>query len=191
MSLEHAILGFLNYEPMTGYDLKKMIDQSIAHFWPAVQSQVYRTLDRMETAGRLESDILPQESRPPRRLYRITATGREELLRWLQTPLPAAQPKIAWLIQVFFAGRVQDEQIIALLEHQLDLQRKRIARFSAIYPEQREQMSDDDPRERFFWMLTVDYGLSQARAQAAWLERVIRRVKDRDYRLHFMKEEQP
>ena len=39
MSLEYAILGFLNYHPYTGYDLKKIFDTSIRHFWPADQSQ--------------------------------------------------------------------------------------------------------------------------------------------------------
>ena len=47
MSLEFAILGFLSYHPSTGYDLKKMFDVSIRHFWPADQSQIYRTLARL------------------------------------------------------------------------------------------------------------------------------------------------
>jgi PadR family transcriptional regulator AphA len=34
MSLEYAILGFLNYHPYTGYDLKKVFDKSVRHFWP-------------------------------------------------------------------------------------------------------------------------------------------------------------
>jgi len=44
MSLEYAILGFLNYHPYTGYDLKKIFDNSVQHFWVADQSQIYRTL---------------------------------------------------------------------------------------------------------------------------------------------------
>ena len=47
MSLEYAILGFLNYLPLSGYDLKKMFDTSVQHFWPADQSQIYRTLARL------------------------------------------------------------------------------------------------------------------------------------------------
>ena len=47
MSLEYAILGFLNYHPYTGYDLKKIFDTSVRHFWPADQSQIYRTLARL------------------------------------------------------------------------------------------------------------------------------------------------
>ena len=38
MSLKHAILGFLSFAPLTGYDLKKAFDRSVQHFWPANQS---------------------------------------------------------------------------------------------------------------------------------------------------------
>jgi len=40
MSLQHAILGFLNYKSLTGYDLKKIFDTSVRHFWAADQSQI-------------------------------------------------------------------------------------------------------------------------------------------------------
>ena len=51
MSLEYAILGFLNYQPFSGYDLKKLFDTSVRHFWPADQSQIYRTLARLTEQG--------------------------------------------------------------------------------------------------------------------------------------------
>lgn len=89
MSLEHAVLGLLSYEPMTGYDIKKMVDLSVSHFWPAVQSQIYKTLGRMEADGWLTVETIPQEPRPPRKVYAITETGRTELLAWLEAP-PAA-----------------------------------------------------------------------------------------------------
>jgi PadR family transcriptional regulator AphA len=183
VSLEHAILGFLNYEPMTGYDLKKMVDLTVSHFWPAVQSQIYKTLGRMETDGWLTVETLPQEPRPPRKVYSITETGRAELFRWLNEPQPAAEVRLAWLIQIFFGGRLRDEQVIALLEHQLSLQRGRLRAFSAIAPENQERMSEDDPRERFFWLLTVDYGVASSQAQVRWLETVIASLKQGEYRL--------
>jgi PadR family transcriptional regulator, regulatory protein AphA len=51
MSLDYAILGFLNYHPYTGYDLKKIFDSSVHHFWSADQSQIYRTLARLTDQG--------------------------------------------------------------------------------------------------------------------------------------------
>ena len=182
MSLEHAILGFLNYEPMTGYDIKKMVDISVAHFWPAVQSQIYKTLFRMEADGWLTVETIPQEPRPPRKVYAITETGKAELFRWLEAPQPPAESRLAWLIQVFFAGRLSDEKVLALLEHQLNLQRRRLQGFSQIAPDNREKMAQDAPRDRFFWLLTVDYGVAMAIAQVRWLEQVIERVRQGDYR---------
>jgi PadR family transcriptional regulator AphA len=32
MSLKHAILGFINYRPLSGYDLKKIFDGSVRYF---------------------------------------------------------------------------------------------------------------------------------------------------------------
>jgi DNA-binding PadR family transcriptional regulator len=183
MSLDHAILGFLNYEPMTGYDIKKMIDISVSHFWPAVQSQIYRTLSRMEQDGWLAEETIPQPPRPPRKVYHLTDEGREELFRWLNEPQPLAETRLAWLIQIFFAGRLDDAQVLSLLEHQLAMQRARLAGFAAIPEENAEQMAQDDPRERFYWMLTVDYGVAQAIAQAQWLSTVITLIKEKKYQL--------
>ena len=61
MSLDHAILGFLNYHPYTGYDLKKIFDSSVQHFWPADQSQIYRTLNRLTEQGFAKMEKVSQD----------------------------------------------------------------------------------------------------------------------------------
>ncbi|PKO11896.1 MAG: PadR family transcriptional regulator [Chloroflexi bacterium HGW-Chloroflexi-10] len=183
MSLEHAILGLLNYEPMTGYELKKLIDLSISHFWPAVQSQIYKTLSRMETDEWLTVETIPQESRPPRKVYTITPKGRTELFDWLEKPIPPAETRVAWLVQIFFAGQMEDSKIIYLLRHLLGIQQQRLNAFTNIPKENRETMQNDAVRDRFFWMLTVDYGVAQTISQIQWLEKVIRAVENHDYRL--------
>jgi DNA-binding PadR family transcriptional regulator len=183
MSLEHAILGFLNYEPMSGYDIKKIVDISVSHFWPAVQSQIYKTLARMENEGWLTVDTISQDPRPPRKVYHLTESGKNELFRWLNEPQPASEVRLAWLIQIFFGGRLQDTMVIALLEHQLNLQRKKLKGYSSIPEENQEAMQNDAPRERFFWMLTVDYGVAQAIAQVKWLEAAINTIRTGEYRL--------
>ena len=81
--MKHAILGFLNYKPFSGYDLKKIFDTSVRHFWPADQSQIYRTLSQLADEGWAEKEVVPQEDRPARKVYHITAAGQEELRNWL------------------------------------------------------------------------------------------------------------
>ena len=73
MSLPHVILGFLQYAPATGYDLKKTFDATVRHFWPADQSQIYRTLAQLVEQGRGEMEEIVQSGkalwspRPPAR----------------------------------------------------------------------------------------------------------------------------
>ncbi|MCY7287157.1 MAG: PadR family transcriptional regulator [Cryobacterium sp.] len=66
MSLKIALLGILNLAPMTGYDLKKSIEASVAHFWSADQSQIYRTLTALVAGGLAEVEVIPPDGRPDR-----------------------------------------------------------------------------------------------------------------------------
>jgi PadR family transcriptional regulator, regulatory protein AphA len=179
MSLDHAILGFLNYHPYSGYDLKKIFDNSIRHFWPADQSQIYRTLSRLEENGLAEMERVSQEDRPDRKVYHITEAGQAELLRWLSGPPPLGEPRSASLIQVFFSGQLSDEEILAKFEDYAAIMRAILSQYDQVEgqlgPFQQEIPS---PREHFFWLLTLENGLTGMRANLAWAESVIERIKN-------------
>lgn len=179
MSLEYAILGFLNYAPMSGYDLKKAFDTSVRHFWPADQSQIYRTLKELTERGWVTVEIIPQEDRPNRKVYHITEAGREELRRWLAVPLPPDEPRIPWLIQVFFAGQLPDAEIIALLERHAAELRARLHQYDRV-PQQAAAYAEavQSPREVFFWAMTLDYGVRMTQALLEWLEEKIRILQE-------------
>ena len=178
MSLDYAILGFLNYSPMSGYDLKKVFDNSVRHFWPADQSQIYRTLARLAEKGMVEQEVFRGVDRPDRKEYHITPAGRDALRAWLLTPLASQDVRIAALIQVFFAGQLTDEEVLALFERLAADARAVLA----VYDQIPQAAGIDDPtlgppRERFFWQLTLDNGRMSARADLQWIENVIARIK--------------
>jgi PadR family transcriptional regulator AphA len=182
MSLEHAILGFLNYGPHSGYDLKKMFDISVQHFWPADQSQIYRTLSRLEEKGWAEMEVVEQDDRPDRKVYRITEVGQDELRRWLTTPLPPKAVRSAPLIQVFFAAQLSDEEILAMFERWAGHTRALLARYAQVPQESIEcEEMTGSPRDSFFWMLTLELGIKSAQAQLEWFESVIQRIRDKQH----------
>ncbi|MBN1581233.1 MAG: PadR family transcriptional regulator [Anaerolineae bacterium] len=182
MSLQHAILGFLNYKPFSGYDLKKVFDTSVRHFWSADQSQIYRTLSRLTDRGLVELEYVEQEDRPDRKVYHITEAGREALRQWLHAPLPFEKSRHAPLIQVFFAGQLEDEQILNMFECQAEQVRALLAHYQTV-PAQAEPYSQmvGSARETYFWMLTLEMGAKLAEAQLAWLEDVIERIKNKTH----------
>lgn len=86
MSLRHALLGLLTAEPLTGYDMTKVFDRSVAYVWHAPHSQIYPELRRMEEEGLIASESSRRGKHGVKRTYTITAAGREELERWVAEP---------------------------------------------------------------------------------------------------------
>jgi len=182
MSLEFAILGFLHYHPYSGYDLKKAFDVSIHHFWPADQSQIYRTLGRLTEQGLAEVEVVEQTERPDRKVYHITPAGREALRGWLSSAMPQQEARSAALIQVFFAGQLSDEEILAKFEAATQSMRAVLEVYQHVPEEIEEYVTAiGSPREEFFWMLTLELGIQSMQTQIDWMESVMRRIRNKEH----------
>lgn len=182
MSLEHAILGFVNYKPFTGYDLKKALDQSINHFWPANQSQIYRTLARLAENGYVEVEFIQQQSLPNRKLYHITETGRAEFARWVGDAPPQEVFRDPFLVQCFFLGALSDDGVVDVLEAKARELRKWLKEFGTMADAiNTGDLHPGPAREQFFWCLPLDHGLWYVQATLDWVEETIARVKKKEF----------
>lgn len=81
-----ALLGVLAAapEPMYGYQIAKRLEQVGDGVLAGKQSALYPVLRNLEGSGLLDSFVEPSDAGPPRRYYRITASGREILRDWAQ-----------------------------------------------------------------------------------------------------------
>ncbi len=179
MSLDHAILGFLQYKPLSGYDLKAEFDFSLQSAWPADQSQIYRTLARLAEKKWIDTEVVRQSGRPDRKVYHITRTGRKELLAWLNVPAVEKDVRLAQLIQIFFAGHLSDDQVIKLFEGFAEFIRWNLAEMPE-FPKKvilHKRNIHTTPRDEFFRLITLEYLIRMDQAYLALLEDVITRLK--------------
>ncbi|CUS06208.1 conserved protein of unknown function [Candidatus Promineifilum breve] len=181
MSLKHAILGFLAIQPMSGYDLKKAFDGSVRHFWPADQSQIYRTLAALAAAGLATVEDTDHADPLSRKVYHLSDDGRAALHRWLTDPPPPADDRDPFLIQVFFAGQLSDTEAAAVLERRRAEVAEQLAVFEMMYRAYATAPTDR-PRALFFSLLTLEQVIAQGRPYLAWLERAVARVRAGDFR---------
>ena len=182
MSLKHAILGFLSFSPLSGYDLKKAFDRSIQHFWPANQSQIYRTLAQLDEEGLVEKEVIAREERLDMKIYDITETGRAKLHQWLSTPLPEQDDREPFLIQIYFGGKLNDEEILNLLRQRLKVTEERLAVYEAVYESiQNTPSKIDNPRAIFLSTLTLEAGYVNNQSIAQWLRSAIERIQTKNY----------
>lgn len=179
MSLPHAILASLDFSPMTGYDLKKFIDQSAGHFWTTTQSHIYTALESLEKKGWAEKTIIPQEDKPNRKEYNITAAGLDELKRWLVTPLPPAPVREAWLIQLFFSHHSSDADIKnLLLARKENIKAVLAGDVGTGEPPAEDQVPPELKRAAALWQLTRSYGNAFYRFELEQLDRLISELEN-------------
>lgn len=181
--LKYVLLGFLNYGPQTGYDIKKRMDKSTQFFWHARLSQIYPTLKKFAEQGLTEVRVVPQEGKPDKKIYAITKAGRAALTDWLaesENELPLTKDPV--LLKLFLSGALDDkEMILRQLHHQLTLHRKRLAYFQEETVANIEQCINqtDSARESIFWELTRHYGEEHERTYIHWLEHAVKTIEQK------------
>lgn len=184
MSLKHAILGFLSFKSLTGYDLKKAFDQSVQHFWPANQSQIYRTLSGLAADKMVDQEIVEREERLDMKRYHITDEGRAELHRWLSTPLAEQSDRIPQLIQVYFGGLLSDEEIMGILAHEIRNAEARLAIYRQMLQEFGQELDGhEQARALFLSLTTLEFGLRSDQAALDWLLSLDERIRQQDYKI--------
>jgi PadR family transcriptional regulator AphA len=101
MALRYALLGFLSLRPLSGYDLKRLFDTTVQHFWTGDQAQIYRTLAQLAEEGLVKVRVIEQDKRPDRKEHHLTEAGLEELEKWLRSPLEPVPVREPFLLRLF------------------------------------------------------------------------------------------
>lgn len=179
MSLAFGILGFLNYKPMSGYDLVKAFDSSVEFFWHAQNSHIYLELKKLEKQGYIKGETVIQEDRPNKKIYSITDSGREEFMAWLAKSEgeEALHFKSAFLMKVFFGGNMPPEQSAEMLR-QFKAECESYLRKMGSIPESIESYgSGKEAYQTLYWQFTADFGRRLIETFIEWAGQCIDRLE--------------
>jgi DNA-binding PadR family transcriptional regulator len=179
--LDFALLGFLNYGPMTGYELKQYMDGSTSHFWNAKLSQIYTTLKALEQKGWIHSTIQVQEDRPDKRVYTITAEGRDNLKKWLADPPTESAAKNSLLLKLFFAAQIDRGTLFALLHMQKNLHQRQADFYRTETRDMIQNILQQNPslrKDGLFWEAARRFGELLEETYVKWLDETINSLEN-------------
>jgi len=109
-----AVLGLIALEPRSGYDVKRIVDRTIRHFWAASYGQIYPELARLERLDWIAGADAPRGGRS-RRMFTITIEGEQALQDWLQGRDTRIELRDESLLRLFFADVASEELGLGLL----------------------------------------------------------------------------
>jgi len=172
--LEIAVLGLLNESPMHGYELRKRLSTLLGAFRAFSYGSLYPTLRRLAEAGWIseEESIEPvgttaaTRSRRGKRVYRLTAEGKEHLAELLADVSPDAFGDEGFGARLAFFGQTRSDIRLQILEGR----RRRVE-------EQRDGMKSSLARtgERLdrYTRELQEHGLESVDREVRWLTELI------------------
>ena len=182
MSLDNALLGLLNHRPMTGYDLKKILDHPMGFFWVAQMSQIYRELNKLEEKELVKSAIEPQEKRPDRKVYHLTKEGKETFLNWLNK-FPNQLTELyrsRFLMRIFFSSQIKLDELVFQIKRYKKEKEEQLKYLNKV-----EQWIKDYSREKefkedaFYWHLIVKKGYKNVAAGIEWADECLELIEEK------------
>ncbi|MFI5635524.1 PadR family transcriptional regulator [Streptomyces sp. NPDC051664] len=160
------LLALLAGSPAHGYELKQALEQLLGAAYPQPNiGQIYVTLSRLEQAGLIEGRHVSQIDRPDKRIYQITAAGREAVDAWYESTSDAPRVRDDFFMKLSLAHHTHRPDPIDLINKQ---RRHYLKVMRGLSRTASERSGHGNPIE----LLLIEGATLHLQADLDWLERI-------------------
>lgn len=174
----YVILGLLWDENLSGYEMKKKIDQEMQFFWKESYGQLYPELHAMLAAGLLhtcpcESGV---ETRNEKIRYGITEAGRATFSQWMEEDNQTDSIRSELLLKVFLST---DDYTKTLQRHieQFHQQHVEQLKLFAMFRENLLAHINEHCNHKYI-LQVLDLGIRQSEMYRDWCAQLLAQLLD-------------
>lgn len=168
----YVILGLLNEENLSGYEIKRIVDERLSFFWNESFGQIYPELKRLTSEGLIAvcTDVRPMHSKQSTK-YEITGPGRLELQEWLKAPVEKELIRFEILLKLYFSNT---NSSATMLEHVKEFQTNHLRQQHLFKQFEAQLKQNIDVHSNHNQILMVlSFGQKMWEAYASWCEETI------------------
>ncbi len=142
MDVKILCLGVLSRGDASGYEIKKAFEEGpFAHIHVATFGSIYPALNALDAEGKVRCREEAQDKRPDKKVYSITALGRDSLCEALMAAPAPDKVRSDFLFILFFATLLPVDRLAQLIDRRIAWYRDCLARM--------ESCDIGDPGARF------------------------------------------
>ncbi|MFF2093407.1 PadR family transcriptional regulator [Paenibacillus sp. NPDC058174] len=168
--VETVSLGILMQGKMSGYDIKKIAEQSVSLFIKMSYGSLYPALKRLVSAGHLIEEETNDSKN--KKLYAITEQGRSYFMNWLREPLQAN--KREHLLKLFFYDYLDESTRLQNLQAFQHTLRSGIAQMEAVQGIVSKELEQIPNKDDYYYRVSVmHYGLQFFRMEHDFFSKMI------------------
>jgi DNA-binding PadR family transcriptional regulator len=171
---KYVILGMLSTGPMTGYEIRKYVKELFSYVWDISYGQIYPMLSRLAREGLATMSVESSARGPERKVYEITARGKEDLQKWLVGP---ETKEYELLLKMCFGSQMDPRLIV----EKLDAYRRKRDEEIDLMVRFLEEFGDGQAygRNAPYYRMITELGLAYFREEKAWCSKSIDMLKDK------------
>ena len=181
MSLEktstvESLLGLLSQGPMSGYEMRQVMERATANFWTESYGQIYPALRRLVKDGLATVEEQQKDGRA-KKVYKLTDAGERRLRKWLGVETKPQVRRNELLLKVYFGDRAEPGAIAAQVVAERERCEDELEHHSAAL--MRMEMQHQRHPAMPYWKMTVRLGMLHAQATMAWCDEVFAELEKR------------
>ncbi len=181
MSLEktstvESLLGLLSLGPMSGYEMRQLMERSTANFWTESYGQIYPALRSMVKDGLATVEEQSKDGRA-KKVYKLTDAGERRLRKWLGVETRPQVRRNELLLKVFFGDRAERGAIAAQVVAERERCEAALERYEATLLVMEAQHARNPAMP--YWRMTLRYGMAEARAVMGWCDETFAELEKR------------
>jgi PadR family transcriptional regulator, regulatory protein AphA len=169
-----VILGILGIapRPLSGYDIKQVIDGTISHFWSESYGQIYPVLKQLTAEKKIAAHAVSGSERR-KVVYTITARGQKSLGEWLEETPELSPRRNALTLKLFFGSQTKVSVSIRHLADHCERFKAMRAQYSAWL----KATAGENERYTPYQRLTLMEGGAMCDAFVTWAETSIQTLE--------------
>lgn len=174
----YVLLGLLQEEELSGYEMKKIIDIRMSFFWQESFGQIYPELSKMiveelidfsstKTTGKIKREKIR---------YKITLKGEKELKEWMEAENEKDTSRSEFLLKMFLST---DKNVEEMRKHiiQFKEQSKQKLQLFNLFDLQLNQVIEmHNNHKQILWVLNL--GIRQAKLYIDWSKEILERLEE-------------
>jgi PadR family transcriptional regulator, regulatory protein AphA len=168
-----GILGLSEAKPLSGYDIKQVIDSTISHFWSESYGQIYPMLKQM-TGDKLIRARTVKDSGRRKVVYTLMPKGRKSLSAWMEKAPEIGPARDELILKLFFGSQTGAPVLIRHLERH----RERFKAVGEQYAAWLKQSEGQSEKLTPYQQMTLRAGVAMSTAFVQWADESVATLQE-------------
>lgn len=170
----YVLLGLLQEENLSGYEMKKIIDKRMSFFWQESFGQIYPELNKMAKEGLVEIFNIEStgEIKREKIKYKITFNGEKELKKWMEKENEKDTVRSEFLLKMYLSTPKNVEEMRRHIIKFKEQSEEKLKLFNLFESQLKQIIEDHSNHKQILFVLNL--GIRQAKLYINWSQEILK-----------------